>query len=190
MTGVTIQQFNQYFTDSYPSLVSLSKKIDNGVRCNTISHNSYKDSLHDTYLKISSRINSKGFSGNISGYTCIVLRNNIIDSHKRNKNREDLAHHTELIEYLLADKAEEIQSTQDYQQQIRELSRIIFQYLSRIYDEKELFIFRVYFTTKGSTYKNIAAITGYSKSFVGEIVKQIKIDLRSPEFREYLKNKQ
>ena len=188
-SGLTLQQFNQYFTKCYPSLVKLAQKIDNGCRRTDRVENGYKDSLHDVYFKISNRINTKGFTGNITGYTTVVLRNTIIDAHNKTNKTEGVDSYQTLIEDILQQRSDDVKNSQLYQDEIRELSKYIFQYLTVRYDEKAIFIFKTYYTTPASTYKKIATMTNYSKSFVGEVCKQIKQDLRK-NFMIYLKNKQ
>ena len=191
MTGVTITQFNNFFHNCYPQLVRVSQKIDNQLNNgnNVIHQYDYKDALHTAYMRIAKRLENNIFNGNISGYTSTVIRNVMIDFRKgHRRDIMEVEKNEMLLDAILRERQEEIESTAQYQDDIRELSKEIFTYLAARYDDKEIFIYRCYATTKGSTYKKIAAITNYSKSYVGEVVKKIKVDLRN-NFIEYLKNK-
>lgn len=205
--GEQLLQLNNYFSKNYAALVDVAKRTQNRIRGGylynkstsnegvnlLVYQNDFKDCIHDAYIKVKHRIEASGFTApyNVTGMTLIVLRNVLIDRHKEETKRTYTCA-SELngeVEQRLQYLQEVDESTGEYLDEIRYLSKEIFQYLDTRYSDKELAVFRIYFLTPKMTYRKVAELSGFSKSFVNDAIKQIKQDLRA-NLKDYLTKKQ
>lgn len=201
-----IIMLNNFFTTGYTTMVNIARTIQNGVRGsintrnsksesgvnNIIWQNDYKDSIHNCYLKVLERINSGKLehTENIKGYTLITLKHEIIDRHNEDAKR-DYANLSEVqieAEQILIDKEQSIESTAKYLDEIRHISKEIFQYLDQRYTDKQLSVFKIYFLNNKMTYRKVSKLTNYSIGFVSETIKIIKKDLKE-NLINYINNK-
>ena len=192
ITGLT-QNLNFIFQNNYNQLVGIGKKIQNDVRGydSVIYQNDIKDAIHNSYLKIQNVIENGNLkhTTNLTGYTVMCLKNEIIDLHKKERKRtfENINDCQNIVEKSLQNQEESLQSTQEYLDEIRYLSKEIFQYLDKRYDDKTIHLFRIYFLTPKMTYRKCASLTGYSIAYISEAIKKIKKDLKE-NLQNYIRN--
>jgi len=190
MSGLTLQ-LNNLYIHHYPYLLKFSKKITQQVNRNRHIKTDYKDFPNQAYIKIIDKINKNNWkivNHNITGLTLTIIRNLIIDENKQNKNNYGMfdSFNPE-IEKILQDKIIIEEDNINYRNDLEYISKMLFKYLELKYSEKDIYIFRVYYLTSKSTYKKVSYLTKYHFTYISQIIKKIKMDLKS-NFENYLKN--
>ena len=180
---IDVNHFDNYFSTNYNGFVRLVKKLQQSIRKEAVQTLQFdsKDIVNETYLKVRSKIPDSGWTGNITGYTLITLKNSVITAKEQSKKFLPLELHRVLNEAdwsMIENERDQIER-QVYGDNLRETSKRIFKYIETKYNDKERFIFRAYYLNKKQTYKKVQKQTGYSIGFISETIKRMKQDLRN-----------
>lgn len=170
----TTQIYNDVFNKQYKSLLKFARQDD--------------DNLHDSYLKLLKKITEKGFTAHtitelhrkLKIYIKTIIYNNFKTQYILKKNNVIINWEAEL---MLEKDNTSMQEDRQYYDELEYFTIKLFEYLKKKYSEADQYLFRVYYlydkNNKKITYKKLSEITGYSLLKVYQIIKKIKIDLKS-----------
>ena len=181
-----VKEFDKYFNVNYIKIKRSAKTL--------MKHSEdYEDVLHNVFLTIRDRISRKGFEGNkYGGYIYISLMNEFKLSKNKEKKNITLDIDDEVImniaEWCMEDYENSYQSHLNYVEENEYITKVLFEFIGKNFNEKECFIFRTYYLSKDKmTYKRLADITKYEYSTLQQMIKEIKKKIRL-EFIFYLNN--
>jgi len=181
-----VKEFDKYFNANYIKIKRSAKTL--------MKHSEdYEDVLHNVFLTIRDRISRKGFEGTkYGGYIYISLMNEFKLSKNKEKKNITLDIDDEVImniaEWCMEDYENSYQSHLNYVEENEYITKVLFEFIGKNFNEKECFIFRTYYLSKDKmTYKRLADITKYEYSTLQQMIKEIKKKIRL-EFIFYLNN--
>jgi RNA polymerase sigma factor (sigma-70 family) len=184
MSGTTlmIETFDRFFAHNYQRLYT-------HALCYEKTEDRAIDLLHDTYLKIKTRIILSGFTTyRFITYCCTAITNTFYAQRKAKKNRLNYIEVEDCfqdIENQNLNTAEDWLENEEHHQQTEKLTKQIFEFLGNRYNEKEIFIFTVYYlmSNERMTYQKISNQTGVNITTCSLVIKKIKKDLRENLFK-------
>jgi len=183
-----VNEFDKYFNVNYIKIKRSAKTL--------MKHSEdYEDVLHNVFLTIRDRISRKGFEGNkYGGYIYISLMNEFKLAKNKEKKNITLDIDDEVImniaEWCILEDENSYQSHLNYVEENEYITKVLFEFIGKNFNEKECFIFRTYYLSKDKmTYKRLADITKYEYSTLQQMIKEIKKKIRL-EFIFYLNQKQ
>jgi len=169
-----VSVFNELFVEKYDNLNRYAKGDG--------------DLLHKNYLKIVDRFTLIAFTAHtmtqlkekVIAYTKSSIYNTFRTERKNVRETVEIGRDSEdVLQHMDIDVIEEI-----LERQRTEIKTIyLFNYINKHFTQEEAYVFRVYFLyderNKKITYKQLAAITGFSQSKVCGIVQKIKAALKA-----------
>lgn len=172
-----VKKYDEFFTQNYLYLKSFTKSIN--------PKHEYNDTLHDVFLKCRNRIEENGFEGQgFLNYTRVSLMNQYKSTYRNNKKKElvdiDDENFYSTIEEALAQTEDQSQQENELYNRNTYLVSMVYEYLDKYYDDRDKFVFRVYYLLKHKhlNYKQLSEACKMSITTVSNIIKKIKGDLR------------
>jgi len=172
VSGNTIaaQNFDDFFNANY-------KKLYTHSLVQTHNREEAIDLLHTTYLKLKTYIVASGYTTTrFITYVCTSISNTFIDG-KRKKKYE---HVCDTVLETHEDENDS-QELEDQQKDREYLCKYIFKYIENKYDEKQCYVFRVYYLypkNERMTFQKISNQTGLGITYCSDTIKKIRNDVR------------
>jgi len=182
-TKVEVELFNRWYENNYSLLLKYCKR-----------YRIEQDTLQDVYLNIHQRILNSGYT--TTQYLTYV-KHSITNLNINNVKKMNGKHFIDVddddycntIENTLIDIDETNKDTVQYREDVLELSRKLFIYITTRYSDEELFVFRTYFLMPNRfTYKKLTSMTGINKNKCTKIIQSMKKDIRE-NFQVWIKIK-
>jgi RNA polymerase sigma factor (sigma-70 family) len=172
-----LHNFDNFITENY-------QKVYTHAYCTTGDEEQAHDLLQDTYIKVRTFIEASGYTTNrFITHFCKSITNAWID-----KKRKRVY---EYVDFNILDDSIDEDNLEEEQQHIRELKcKTIFQYIEKKYDERENYIFRVYFLfppKERMTFQKISNQTGISLNDCSIIIRKIREDCKKTFGTEFLR---
>lgn len=177
MNDEKVKEYDNFIVNNYNLLKGFCKSID--------AKNDYENLMQTSYLKCRERIMINGYDGKdfLNYFRCTAM--NTYKSEYRQKQKKQLIDiedqcYYNTIEDSLQQQNEQDKQNEDIHNQISYIINGIYDYLDTYFDEKQIFVFKIYFLLKHKhlNYKQLSDATGYSITSVSNIIKKIKKELR------------
>ena len=183
MHTIKVEELDETFQREYKTIMRSANTI-----CKSYSNSTVTDVVHNAYLKLRRKVERDGFQGdNMMGYIWVSIRNEYgMELRKEKRNKTVFMHnihyndvdYSSVVERVLLEQDEIIKSSQQYDNDLMDITRELFEYVELIFDPKETYLFKNYYLTPKSTYKKLAARTGYSIMDCSIIMKSMKKRIR------------
>ena len=183
MSAKQVKELDKTFNENYEEIMRSAKTI-----CKSYNNDTVTDTVHNTYLKLRKKIEKDGFKGNnFMGYIWVSLRNEY-GMELRKKSRDKTVHindihyndvdYSNIVDLILLEQEEIIRSSQQYDNELMDITKDMFEYIELIFDEKDVYLFKNYFLTPKSTYKKLSSRTSYSITECSLTIKEMKKRIR------------
>ena len=193
MSKAKVRELDEYVQQNY----NIIKRSANTI-CQSYTNGDVDDIINDTYLKLRAKILRDSFDGtNYGGYFFVSLRNTYgMTLRKKQRDKTvyindihfDNVDYTHVVEKVLIEQEEMIRSSQQYDNDLMDITKDLFEYVELIFDERDAYLFKNYYLTPKSTYRKLSERTDFSISECSTSIKMMKKRIRSG-FIEWYKTK-
>lgn len=178
-----VKEFDLYVQKNYKEI----KKSANTI-CKSYKNDEVDDIINDTYIKLKKKIQRDGFKGkNYAGYYWISIKNEFgmkLRKIKREKlisiddSFNDFMDYSLIIEKVLLEQHETARLSDEYDNELMDITKDLFEYIEIIFNDREVYLFKNYYLTPKNTYKKLSKLTGYSITECSLTIKEMKKRIR------------